>query len=905
MGNAKHTWSLDEFHGGIDLRDGDFSTNQTGFRVRDNVWTTKGKKVKRRPPCKQTAGVFDPETQGLFRLNGRKTTFAKKDDDIINTLDIATEVDVLYFDNPDYCTDWTLINFGVYNNQAYAWILHDYQSTAYQKIAMLHVWDLLLYAPTYVQDPHLPGSFSPSIADLESQTYDSTFLPVVGQGASRLATSTLRGNTHKSGIEDGRVWNQRSKDSFLTDGEWWCFVVPEGNLTVRSFLVPRDATWMNIDGRWSYYVLEYAADGVWTPMVEVTATPSVAYTWRYQSVTSRFTGGWNEVQVDVCWGSGSAGLIRLRLVAGATSLSVITEPTAEIIPGTGAQYKVSLSDSKWMFRAGDSETTAAHETSEMADNKTYLLGVSADNTSFPELVDITTTFPTGWQREHYHFFKKIVTNSGLTTSQLNFHSSWAVETLLTGTVTTVNGSNAVVGVGTLFTSELIVGDTIRINSVDRVISIIVDNLNLNTTAVWSTNNTGAALVRLNGYAKYIAGETKVFLDEDFAGALAVTQVITIGGTDYTVFAINGQYVTVRNAAGAAGDFTSTLNNLLTVIREGVPVVSDYTYAYEASAESQWYTERVLEYTEIAGLDNATSLATSSHNNTGGLITSISSINRRMLVTYKETMQLWAIDQNTANYAFLDDMKFGTGDQPTPVAVEWYGEVILPVANSFRSVAVVGANNDNLQDGNIGEPIEAMPYLKQLGGTFWATNGQVVISGTTTDGFEFRVYDYSKESKISAWSRWVVADLVAMDANCFAIEGSKLFLRSDDKMYYFDYASTSFIDFSDTPGDAYESRSRFRYNNMNKPGYDKEWMAMDIVQIGKSTISFELPQYGTSFQNNTVGPVINGPTIKGVTYGASRYPVVMRGNAVAPVIVSKSETGWELQSFSLDYKLLKR
>lgn len=905
MAGQIKTWMLDEFHGGLDLRAGDFSSNQAAFRTRDNVWTTKGKKVKRRPPCEETTGVFSIATQGMTLVSGQKYTFAKKGDTAVNALGVGAAVDVLYFDNPDYCTNWEVLDYNVYNNQAYAWIRHDYPSTAYPKLIMLHVWDLLLYAPTYVQDPHLPALFSPSIADAESQTYDSTFVPVIGQGASRLASSTLRGNTNFSGIEDARVWNQRSKDAFLTEGEEWCFVVPEGLLTVFNFLVARDASWMNADGKWAYYVLEYKDGDVWTPMEEVSVAPTTAYTWRYESVVSRFAGGWNETQLDICWGSADAGIVRFRLIAGATSVLSVAEPTVEIIPDDGVLYRVSLGDYKIQFRGGDVTTVSSHYTGVMGDNKTYLLALTPDNINFPELIDITSDFPTGWQREHYSVLKKIVTDSTLTNGLTEYHSSWAVNTALTGTVSSTASSNSVTGSGTAFTTELANGDMIKIGGEIRKIANISGSTALTTTTVFTESNSGIVGYRSDGYADYISGETHLFLDSTFAGALATNQLITLISTQYLVYAIDGQDITVRSSAGAAGDFTATINRYLIVVRSPVPVVTDYDYAYESNAQSEWYTERVLEYIDIAGLDNATSIATSTFNPYGGRITTLTSINRRFLVTYKETMQLWAIDQSPANFAHLDDMEFGTGDQETPIAIQWYGAVIVPVGTTFRAVSVVGANNDNLQDSNIGEAIDQMPFMQTKAGRFWAKNGQVIIGGTTDDGFEIRVYDYSKESKISAWSRWVVDGIDDMDINSFVVEGSKISFRTQNKLYSFNYDATALIDFNDVAGNAYESKSRLHYNDMGKPGMNKSFFAVDIVQKGKSILSFELPHYGADFQNTATGPLIQGPTIKGISYGRSRLPLTMIGQSVAIVISSRSETDWELQSISLDYRLLKR
>ena len=135
LGQRK-TWNLDEFHGGIDLRSGYYSTNQTSFRTRDNVYTTKGKKIRRRPPLKKEIGFVSALSKGFLSIDGVKYVFQKRGSSSANT---ATGVETLLFDNPDYCTGWSLLDFGNYNNHAYALISHDYASGEYTNVVYLHL----------------------------------------------------------------------------------------------------------------------------------------------------------------------------------------------------------------------------------------------------------------------------------------------------------------------------------------------------------------------------------------------------------------------------------------------------------------------------------------------------------------------------------------------------------------------------------------------------------------------------------------------------------------------------------------------------------------------------------------------------------------------------------------------
>jgi hypothetical protein len=840
---ARQTWSLDEFHGGIDLRDGQFSANQTRFRELENVWIDKGKKIRRRPPCLQASGELDEGCQGLISVDGQFFTFAPDGLGGTHTGDLASLVETLHFTIPNYAyaDEWTLLAAGVFNGHAAAWILHAYESAEYPAVAMLHVWDGLLYAPTFVQDPYLPGSFSPSIADLTDQRYDATFHPVMGQGATKLWTGTLRGNANCSRTADARIWNQRTKDSLLEDGEYWCYIVPEGSGVLRHFIVPRDAEWLYHDSSrpktWAYYVLEYNQDGEWIPMEEVYATPTAAFTWQPASVASRFSGGWNEIRVSVMWGRSSAGLIRLRLVAGATSVVVPNNPTVEYVAGSGSAWKLRIGPTKYQHRGQDSVEVEGYDTADLVDGKTYLLAVTADETDHPALFNQTDSsyyLPNGWGNEHRKWFKQIVTiaaSSGTTVLE----TSWTP----------------------------------------------------------------------NAYARYFGGKTEVSVSLLLASTTIVGSVIVVSSVKYIVSDKVGGILTVTDMTGADGDYTANLNALKTVDRTNEPVITDYAYAFDADTESEWYTDRVIEYVDQAGAEDALSIATSSHDNTGGIITSISAVRQRMLITYSGSMQLWAIDQDTNRTQHLDTLSFGTGDQLAPQPVPWYGSLALPVVNGIRAISVVGANTDNLQDLNIGEPIEPMPALSVSAAGFWPWYGQLVFAGTTDAGAELRVLDYSRESKITAWSRWSFDGIDSVDADTLIPLGSDLWFRSGRSVFHIDAAATVFRDFGDDEGDAYVSSAYFHFNDMGKPGSGKRIVGMDIVQDGTSSVSFRLPPYGADFAGEGAGPDVEGPQIEGITYGLTRIPLSMSATAIAPRITTQDEAGWRLQRLSLDFLLLRR
>lgn len=906
------TWSLDQFKGGLDLRDGLFSGNQQRFRELTNFWIDKGGKLRRRCPLSELDGELADNCQGLISIDGQDFTFAKKGDTVTHTGDVALATQTLYFDNPDLCTDWELLDAKNFQGYAAALIRHTFPSSTYPSLVMLHVWDELLYAPTYVQDPEFPGAFSPSITELSEQRYDSEFLPVLGLGASKAWSSTLRGNAQSSRTADARVWNQRRSTDLLENGEEWCFVVPEGSGLLREFIVPSDAADLGVDGRWAYYVLERNVDGVWEPMEEVSAVPSVSYTWRPVATTSRFTGGWSEIVIELLWGSADAGLIRLRLVPGDTAVQIVTQPTVTAQVASGIQWLVSVGQAQFRHRGGDMETRAAF-TQLVDNNKTYLVGVAA--TGFSEIVDITSAFPIGWEMEHRRFYKQVAFVAALVGGQTAINTDWITYAPITGTVTTTATSNAIVGVGTAFTTQLAIGSIIRVNGEVQTVLNIADNTHLTTVAVWVSSNAGVAIdVATNHFAKYVSGETYVRLNAAAIAGLIVGDQIVINGTTFTIPGISTDGIaTIRknNGVGGAdsGDWTTTTDALYTIDRALALRLTDYEYAFQLNENSEWYTGIVIDYTDRAGAEDAVTIATAAHDDTGGRITAITAVRNRMAIAYEASLQLWAIDQATAATAYLDQLPCGTGAQITPSPVPFYGSIVIPIQTGFRSISVVGANTDSLQDLNIGEPIASLEMVTVRGAQFWPWHGQLLIAGLRGTTLVFLCLDYSRESKLTAWSEWSSSEWAAgglsdVDPGTMIVEGAKLRFRSGSKIYEFDHEATDFSDFCDTPTLAFESAALWHFNDMGDPGHGKRFTAMDIVQDGVATLAFRLPPYGAQGYETTGGSV-DGPTYDGISYGRMRIPMAITSPAIAPRLTTRSATGYRLQRLSLDFMPQRR
>ena len=125
---------------------------------------------------------------------------------------------------------------------------------------------------------------------------------------------------------------------------------------------------------------------------------------------------------------------------------------------------------------------------------------------------------------------------------------------LTGTVDITSGLSTVVGTGTLFLTELAVGDTIRIDSQDRFVTVITDNLNLTVHTGWSSTQSGVTAEQYgadsnNNIAIGTNANVQDTSDAIVIGSDAVTRGLNDVVIGHDAFALTGgNSVVIGNAA---------------------------------------------------------------------------------------------------------------------------------------------------------------------------------------------------------------------------------------------------------------------------------------------------------------------------------------------------------------------
>jgi hypothetical protein len=829
----KKTFSLAEFDGGIDVRNGVYDENANRFATLDNLYVTVGKSLKRRPPCIKLSGSIDAQTKGLVQLKGQFYVFAKKGDTIAHTIAGVT-INTLYFDNPDYCTTWTVVQSLVFNNVVVALIKHTFPGTTVTSRILLHVFDSKTNKPTYVEDPYCPTNWNPSFPLHVYRTgvagaFDSSFTPVMGVGGSKLWISRPDGNVHCSKINNPRFWNNRDYTSLMNYGEWWYFVAPAGAAGIYNFVVSESFADTTGFGKWTAYVLEYLdSTGTWQKFVEDYGVPAVDGHYYPETVASRFAGGPNEIKVRAYMAAPADRILRFRMIAGDapyTTTGITYYPyRTNVFTGTGAQvaFQTSLVD-------GPQFGTDAL--------RVYVAGVLQ---AYPAAYTVT-----------------YVGGLALIT--------FAVAPGAAARIAVIQSAQWIVPPGATYTYEGAVNSAFTRNAVSAQV--------FDSTIPFPASVFIGCLAQFqsgNGFVNFIAERTNATVNPVNGYERYIYKVVSYGITN----------------AIAPNEFTAS----------GL-----WIYGNTVGSQTQFYVDKLFDYTvNQAGAGEATYLATSNYAAQGGTIKAIIGINNRMVFIYQDDSELWSVFPNPADCRFQSNLLFGCGStELTPKPILFNPQyAIIPTATGVRGLSMVPGNNtDSLQDNNLGEPLIDVVLPTQSAAAYWPFLGCYVTAGALAGASQLYVYNYSKESKIAAWSRWLPTSIATVDG--LFDRQDRLYVLSGTSLYYFDAAKavTSFRDTNDG-ATAYQSKATWHFNDLKKPGTYKQFLNFDCIQSGLATWSF-------LFSPNDLTVVSDSFPVERTTYGDGRIPLGQMSHAIAAQFTSVDDTGFELDQIAIDYRYLSR
>lgn len=859
---ARRFWHLDSFSGGLDRREGTFAKSQNHFYDLVNYRTQNTKKLKRRAPCGRNATAF-VNAQGLIEWRGALYTVAKKGDAVTKPSDVTGE---LRFDNPDYCTTWTLAGLRTFSGVPVAIIKHTFSGGTVTYQYRLHVFDGKANKPTYVEDPWCPIGWGPKLPLHLYRTgtlgaFDPNWVPRMHECGGRLYIPQPDGKTAFCKTGNARTWNERTVEEMVDGGEWWYFITST-TVGVQNFIVSENYANLFATSTWAAFVLEYLdTTGTWQQVTEDIIAPTVDKHYQPQSVASRFAGYANEVRLAVNWTGGGGTVLRFRLclkpAVENVSITALTDRWGRGYITAGSLNYESASLARTEVESSRTYYGTSHSVGGKWSNNyttgnplaiTDFKGVNKNKTWYAFIGRDTHNMQ--WDRSDGAYSTTYVRDSGW--SQFQASGFWS------------------------FPGQL------RYRN-----RVLYGWLNPDVLDYSGTNVISASA--------FAAGETTITVPTALtAGDLIYVQPGVIGGTVYIV-KDTGTAVRIHDTLDVAGNYTadavvaSTVYNLLA----GVTLVSFY-YGYETGHQSPFYLDRVTEYQlNLAGADDAGELPTASQQGSdGGYVTALSAMKDRLMVCYKGGTQMWSVAGLPADHALLGFGPAGTGDQvyaePRPVGQS----VVLGMSRGMMSLNLTGSNLDSMRDINLGEPIEQLGFPQQQDAAFWPETGQYVTAVVMPDASrQFLVFDYSQEQKINAWGRWIVASLPAVERFSMVPKGKKLYFRAGGYLYSFDLAATDYIDAHDDTALAYESSVKLHFNHLEAPWRMKQAIALEWVMSGVVTVAI---RWNPDLPDEETGEIV----YTGMTGGRASVPVSVWGHGLAPVIRSRDRAGHEIEEIGM-------
>lgn len=876
-----------DFSGGLDLRDQVFSDEISRFRLLNNFYCNTGKKLVRRPPL-LLDGTIDVLTQGTIKLNGKLYAIAPKGTHPSTTGAVGALYSFLFFDNPDYCTTWTLVHARVLNGNVIAYIRHTFPCSTVPTRLFLHVFDGSTSKPTYVEDPYCPTNWGPTLPlHAYGQGLVGAYLdyqPFIGIGAQRAWAPRPDGNVQYSKLGNPRQWNTRALVDVENTGELYYFIIPSGPPPFN-FIVSSVYTDLALDQRWSAYILEWLnPSGSWEKFTELASTPGGAPCYYPASITSRFAGQPNEIQLQVYPASPAGTIIRFRLIAGLPPVQIVSgcvlSPSSYVVNPNGIQYQFPVAINFEEFKAnwqvlidGTVQTPTAPSC--------YTVTETADgNSQINFAYDSITTDPAGIGSWITHIDFPVLAAGGIATIQVYTNGA-----LLGNTHFTI-GDNA--GKAEIsFVPPLSPGITVQ------AIYMPPANCVLEFATVGTVVTAGVISFEGNNYP--IAAQSF-----NFTPNINVQLAIVYPGSGYPdTLSLSGP---TQQVGGNGQQRYNTLSTYVITTDSLTPVTiskqTQYLYGSDKNQPSPWFNAKNVAYLiNDVGVAEAGSINTSSYTSSGGTVLSISALQARMAFHFASATILFAVDSSQAGIAYLDAIPWGVTEGGAPQPVSYYDGALIMTPTGPRIIFLFGVNSQSMQDTNVGLPIERLGAMVQQSALFWPKLGLYLTAGMVNGAFVIECLSYSKEAGITTWSTWSCAGLSSVDPYTFWDIGGKLYLRSGTNIYHFESAPALCQDDNDPVGDPFESRAEMHYFAFGDASIQKKIMGVAFSMNGKVSLQQALLPYSSQ-------RILDLCSAAGVTYGLTNIPLRSRGNGIATILSCTDPTMYPddngvLQPFILD------
>ncbi len=274
-------------------------------------------------------------------------------------------------------------------------------------------------------------------------------------------------------------------------------------------------------------------------------------------------------------------------------------------------------------------------------------------------------------------------------------------------------------------------------------------------------------------------------------------------------------------------------------------------------------------------DDAGFLPISHHG--GGLVTALA-VYRGMLAVFTDSaIQIWKVDPDPAQHALVD-ITHGVGTQYPYSITSISGDVLFLAYSGIRSLSQQSSSG-NLSDLDIGSPVDALMsdlIKRNANQTIRGHYSQSLGKFLLFVGKEVLVYSFSKTSKLAAWSRWELPDVVTGAAELMG----KTYLRLGNQLVVLD------ADCYTDMGINFPVKIVMGAMIFKAPGSLKRLAAMDAVVQGSADLRLGI------FENNAEEEV-ELFELTGDSRPWGTLPVGLHGTAFSPRIYAEHDNEMQL------------
>lgn len=206
---------------------------------------------------------------------------------------------------------------------------------------------------------------------------------------------------------------------------------------------------------------------------------------------------------------------------------------------------------------------------------------------------------------------------------------------------------------------------------------------------------------------------------------------------------------------------------------------------------------------------------------------------KLVVFQSDSAQVWSVDVDPNNIE-ISTVLSSIGSQWTNTILPVGDDLFFLTDSGFRSIGQQ-IYTGNLQDTDVGSPIDSIVHSRLMSSTrlgvgttepisaFFHGLGQYICA----IGTELFVFTFSRMSKVTAWSRYILPHSVV----ALAPYGEYMFFRlSDDNVYIFNPDSYQDSAATDIPVEITSSYQAFK-----KPGRWKQIMGADVMFNGTAEV----------------------------------------------------------------------